>query len=143
MKKLMAIVASFMAVGVYAADVTWTGADATDSTDWFAPDNWSGAAVPAAGDSVTIGSGASVVLSASTPALASISVAGTLTFTNWTTCLSATTVTISSGGIVTCAGPFTDTEMSNRVWIACTDLTIASGGKIDVSEKGYAASKGP
>ena len=137
MKKLMAIVVVLVAVGLWAADVTWTGADATDSTDWFAPDNWSGAAVPAAGDSVTIGSGASVVLSASTPALASISVAGTLTFTNWTTCLSATTVTIPSGGIVTCAGPFTDADMSNRVWIACADFTVSTGGKVDVTDKGY------
>ena len=145
MKKLMAIVASFMAVGVYAADVAWTGADATDSTDWFAPDNWSGAAVPAAGDAVTIPSGVAnmPILAASTPALDSITISGTLTFTNWTTCLNATTVTISSGGIVTCAGPFTDDDMSNRVWIACTDLTLASGGKIDVSEKGYGGGKGP
>ena len=60
MKKLMAIVASFMAVGVYAADVTWTGADATDSTDWFAPDNWSGAAVPGANRVSVSGSGGSV-----------------------------------------------------------------------------------
>ena len=142
MRKLIAMVVSLAAVGAHAADVTWTGADATDPTDWFAPDNWSGAAVPAAGDSVTIGSGASVVLSNSTPALASVSVAGTMTFTNWTTCLSATTVTIPSGGTLTCAGPFTDTEMSNRVWIACTDLTVASGGRIDVTDRGYDHSYG-
>ena len=139
MRNLIAMVVSLAAVGAYAADVTWTGLDASNPTDWFAPDNWDGGAAPAAGDSVTIPSGVAnmPVLSAPTPALASVSVAGTLTFTNWTTCLSATTVTIPSGGIVTCAGPFTDTEMSNRVWIACTDLTVASGGKVDVSDKGY------
>ena len=119
-----------------AAEVAWTGA--TD-TDWATASNWDGGAVPVAGDAVTIPSGVAnmPILAASTPALDSITISGTLTFTNWTTCLSATTVTIPSGGIVTCAGPFTDADMSNRVWIACTDLTLASGGQINVNEKGY------
>ena len=130
--------AAIFALSGHAADVSWTGA--TDA-DWATTSNWDGG-VPQAGDSVTIPSGVAnmPILSAPTPALDSITISGTLTFTNWTTCLNATTVTISSGGIVTCAGPFTDADMSNRVWIACTDLTIASGGKIDVSEKGYGSS---
>ena len=119
-----------------AATVTYTGGDATDATDWFAPDNWGGY-VPVAGDDVVVPSGFSPVLSNSTPQYASVSVGGTIVFTNWTTCLSATTVTIPSGGILTCAGPFTDSEMSNRVWVACTDFTVASGGKVNVSEKGF------
>ena len=125
-----------LAGGVFAATVTYTGGDATDATDWFAPDNWGGA-TPAAGDDVVVPSGFSPVLSNSTPQYASVSVGGTIVFTNWTTRLNATTVTIPSGGILTCAGPFTDTEMSNRVWVACTDFTLASGGKVNVTDKGY------
>ena len=124
-----------MLLPVWAADVVWTGADATD--DWFAPSNWNGA-VPAVGDNVTIPAGASVVLSNSTPALASISVSGTLTFTNWTTRLNATTVTIPFGGMLTCGAAVTNAADLSRVWISCTDLTIASGGSIDVNYKGYA-----
>lgn len=117
--------------------VEWTGADPTDPTDWFSPANWNGNSVPTAGDNVLIPYGASVVLSNTTPELASAYVAGTLVFTNWTTCLSATNVVVVPSGIITCAGPFTDTEMSNRVWIACADFTVSTGGKVDVTDKGY------
>ena len=32
---------------------------------------------------------------------------------------------------------FTDSEMSNRVHIACADLTVEAGGKIDADGKGF------
>ena len=135
LKFVFALCAAAM-LPMMAADIAWTGAAATD--DWFAPGNWSGNSVPSEGDDVTIGSGASVLLSASTPALSSLSVSGTLTMTNWTTCLNATVVTIPSGGILTCGAAATNEADLSRVWIKCTDLTIASGGKIDVNYKGYA-----
>lgn len=131
---IFAAVILFAAAG-NAAGVTWTGA--TDA-DWATASNWDGG-VPQAGDSVTIPSGVEnmPILSAETPALAAVSVSGTLTFTNWTTRLNATTVTVADGGVLTCAGPFTDSEMSNRVWVACTDFTLESGGQVDVTDKGY------
>ena len=57
---------------------------------------------------------------------------------NWTTRLNATIVTVPSGGILTCGAAVTNAAYLSRVWVNCTDLTIASGGKIDVNHKGYA-----
>lgn len=124
-------------VRVFAADVIWTGADETNPADWFTPSNWEGGVLPADGDSVIINSGSSIILSNSTPNLASIDVTGTLSFTNWMTRLNATTVTINEGGVLTCEGPFTEADMSNRVWVACQDFTLNAGGKVDVDLKGY------
>ena len=118
---------------------TWQGGDTTNPTDWGTAGNWSDG-VPSAGDTLMIPSGVAnmPVLTASTPMLDEVIVAGTLTMTNWTTCLNATTVTIPSGGILTSGAAVTNETDLSRVWINCTDLTIAYGGKIDVSYKGYA-----
>ena len=109
--------------------------------NWNEASNWtasqSGPSVPAAGESVVIPGGSTATLSESTPQLASVEVAGTLLMTNWTTRLNASEVAISSGGNLTCAGPFSDSQMSNRVWVACDDFTLKSGGKVDVTGKGY------
>ncbi len=125
--------------GASAADVAWTGAS---DTDWSNGANWDGGAAPAAGDAVTIPANAAnmPVLSASTPALASVEVRGSVTFRNWETRLQAGTVTVAGGGVLTCEGPFTTSEMSNRVWVVCTDFTLASGAMIDVNEKGWGSS---
>ena len=85
-----------------------------------------------------------VTLGEPTPALNSLTVAdgGTLIFANWETKLTATTVTVRSGGKITCADPFLETEMSNRVWIACQDLTVEADAAIDVNERGYSRGVG-
>ena len=57
--------------------------------------------------------------------------------TNWTTCLSASNVTVTSGGVVTCGAAAKREADLSRVWIVCTNLTVESGGKIDVCSKGY------
>ena len=62
---------------------------------------------------------------------------GTLTFSNWNTSLSATDVNINNA-VITCSGPFNEGEMSNRVWIVCSNLTLQSGGNINANSKGYA-----
>ena len=117
----------------------WQGGDETNPTDWNTAGNWSDG-VPSAGDNVVIPPGVAnmPVLAASTPTLASILIRGTLTTTNWTTCLNATTVTVSSSGTLTSGAAVTNETDLSRVWINCTDLTIANGGKIDVNYKGYA-----
>ena len=71
--------AAAFAFSAIAADVTWTGAM---DADWATASNWDGG-VPQAGDSVTIPSGVAnmPILAASTPALDSITISGTLTFT--------------------------------------------------------------
>lgn len=128
------LAASVAGFPLAAADVTWTGAA---SAAWSVADNWSGGEVPAAGDSVSIPSGTSVMLAESTPALASVEIAGTLVMTNWTTCLTATEVTVAAGGKITCGAPAKTMDAMSRVWISCVDLEVVSGGAVDVSEKGY------
>ena len=117
---------------------SWVGAaggDWNNATSWVDEDGLRG--VPVAGDSVTIPAGKSAMMTNSSPRFASVTVAGTLVMTNWTTCLNADAVAIPSGGILTCGAATTTKADMSRVWVNCTDLTIASGGKIDVDGKGY------
>lgn len=119
---------------VQAAERTWESMEG----EWADPTNWSGGAVPQAGESVFItNADARVTLAASTPFLGSLTLSQTLVFTNWTTALTATNVTILSGGVMTLPGHFTNTEMSNRVQVVCTDFLLENGGVIDVDAQGY------
>lgn len=95
------------------------------------PETWT------AGADVTVAAGESVEVAETTPALHSLTVAGTVTMSGWNACLVAETVTVQSGGIVTCAGPATGESDRSRVQISCTDLTVGAGGKIDVNYMGY------
>lgn len=94
------------------------------------------------GADVTVASGETVEIDAATPSLKSLTVAGSVTATSWEACLKATTVTVAAGGALTCAGAFEKASMG-RVWIQCQDLTVAVGGKIDVSECGYQSADKP
>ena len=76
---------------------TWDGGGG--NSDWFTDANWSGDSRPGAGDDAEIGGGVTVVLSAGTPALSAFTITNaTLVFTNWTTTLDATNVTVKNGG---------------------------------------------
>ncbi len=106
--------------------------------EWSEPANWSDSVVPGAGDDVVItNEGASVWLRETTPDLGSLTLSRTLVFTNWTTTLVATNVTIQNGGVMTLPGHFTNTEMSNRVHVVCTDFVLEQGGVINVDAMGY------
>ena len=109
---------------------------------WHDGANWRDATgaggVPIAGDAVTIPAGKSVLVDESTARYASLEVLGTLTASNWETCVWADAVTVGNGGTVTCAGPFTGNPATNRVWIKCTDFTLAEGGRIALDAKGFA-----
>ncbi len=118
---------------LHAETYEWLG---TADNNWYNAANWSPTAVPDAGDSVTISSGTVTLTNQTAPLAAFTMSGGTLTFSNWTTRLSAATVAINSGTI-TCAGPFLNSEMSNRVWIACNSFSLGTNGIIDVSGKGY------
>lgn len=122
-----------------AATKTWTGAAGTN--DWFVAGNWNAGAGPApvAGDDVVIATaGASVLLTNSTPPLSSLILSNSLVFSNWDTKLSATNVTILTNGVMTLPGAFTNSMMSNNVYVICSNITINGGGKIDVDGRGYA-----
>ncbi|MBO7721498.1 MAG: G8 domain-containing protein, partial [Kiritimatiellae bacterium] len=106
-----------------------------DPYNWNDDDGFEG--VPVAGDSVTVPNGKSVLLTNSTPRLASLSVAGTVVMTNWTTCLCADAVTVPLGGKITCGAAAKSASDLSRVWIDCGTLTLDSGASIDVNYKGY------
>ncbi|MBI2437799.1 MAG: hypothetical protein HYV36_03165, partial [Lentisphaerae bacterium] len=118
-----------------ATTYTW---NANTTGDWSAAANWTPSGPPNDGDDAVItNSGASVILSSSSSNLASLTLSKTLTFTNWDTALTATNVTILTNGAMTLPAAFTNNQMSNRVWIVCSNLLVASGGSISTDGKGY------
>ena len=126
-----------MAGGALATTRTWQLGSGTG--DWFDPLNWDGqTTVPAAGDDVVVNTGGTVLLTNSTPALASLSLVGTLMFTNWNTVLSATTVTVSSGGVLTLPPAYESETPLHRIQIECEDFTLASGASVNISARGHA-----
>ncbi len=120
-----------------AAGYQWIG---VNSTDWFDAGNWADdtlqPGVPGTGDTARIEAGA-VLLTNTTASLAAFTLSGgTLTCSNWTTRLNAADV-ILAGGTITLPPAFRETEMSNRVWIVCSNLTMDAGGVIDVNGGGF------
>ena len=107
-----------------------------DAAGWTEGPN--GQTAPEAGDTVVIRSGNTVTLAESSASCSYVEISGTLLMTNWTTRLNATDILIKSGGNLTCGAAVTNEAWLSRVWVACSNLTIASGGKIDVNYKGYA-----
>lgn len=116
----------------------WVGSG--DGKYWSVPENWDPVGVPSEQDELIIPSGASILIDESTQPLSSVLVEGTLVMSNWTTCLSASTVTIAGSGKITVAG-LSRGSTTNRVWIVCDDMLIESGGKIDVNDLGFSSSK--
>jgi hypothetical protein len=117
--------------------VTWTAGG--DKTNWFDAANWGGI-LPQNGDAVIINSGGPVILSNSTPALASFTITNaTLMQTNWMTALIATQITVQANGKITHAACDTNTVLSNtnRVFIQCSNLTVTAGGSINADLVGY------
>lgn len=119
---------------------TWTGAGTTQL--WSEDANWSGNAKPTATDGVVIGHEAAVILDAPTT-VSTLAVQGDLLFRGWETKLTATgDVTVEQGGVMRPEKQFWyETDPSNRVWIACANLTVAKGGEIDARGGGYASAR--
>ena len=109
-----------------------------DGGDWSEPSNWSMGEVPGEDSNVKV-IARSVTLSATTPVLHDVTI-GTgaqLLFADMSASLKAESVTVAAGGLVTSSGPFTDEANAARVSIDCATLTVAEGGAIDVSSKGW------
>jgi len=102
--------------------------------DWFTNTlNWSNG-IPGPGSNVWIASG-TVTLTNPTPQLnefvlgaPGVGVGATMLFTNWTTALMASNVTVLSNGTMTLPAAFSDSQMSNRVYLICTNFTLDAGG---------------
>lgn len=146
MRKLISVVFLVLLVGVSTglAVNTWTGGA---TGNWFDGLKWS-SGVPVSGDDVVINtSGATVSLTNSTAALSTLAINGgaTLVFSNWTSMLSATNVTIGNNGTlkhVLCNTNLIATNGvwytgTNRVYISCSNLTIDAGGAINVDYTGW------
>lgn len=135
----------FLAVTAISASAqtrTWSG---PATGDWFTAGNWTPSDnYPQDGESVTIPTNKTILLTHSTANLASFSITNsTLTFTNWTTALVATNVTIYNNGKLSLPAAFTDTDMSNRVWVVCSNFTMHVGGQILADAKGFTDKNGP
>ncbi|MCL1856385.1 MAG: hypothetical protein FWF84_01900, partial [Kiritimatiellaeota bacterium] len=116
---------------------TWD--EAIESGAWEDGACWIPAGVPGPGDSVTI---ANATVAFANPWEVSSFIlgdGGTLVFDDAETVLTAGTVVIKDGAVVTHAA-FGEEERETRVAIVATSMTIEAGGMIDVVGKGYAGS---
>jgi len=111
---------------------TWNGS----VDNWNVPSEWTPVGVPELLDDVIIPSGTVTI---DTPQwVRSITATNaTLVLTNWTTALYASNVTLRSGVTVTLPPAFTDSQMSNRVHVVCSNFTMAAGAVIDTDGRGY------
>lgn len=118
---------------------TWLGG----TNHWYVSDRWSPQGMPGSLDRVCIPSGTVIISGPQTMETLVVSNGAVLMFTNWTACLTASNVTIGAGATVTVANAFTTNQMSNRVWIVCTNLTVETNGSIAVDGLGYWRGNGP
>ena len=131
----------FPCLSFSASTHTWFG---SVNANWFNPANWD-TGLPSAGDNVVIGPfGFNPILTNSTPSLATFIVSNkTVIVSNWFTAIKASNVVIRNGGIITLPPAFSTNQMSNRVWIVCTNLTLYSDSQINADSKGYYPWYGP
>ncbi len=120
---------------------TWTGAA---NSNWFDAGNWA-PALPGAGDAVIItNAGNPVLLTSSTPDLVSLTLSNkTLTVSNGATRILASNVCIQYKGTITVASVYAtngvaDYQMSNQVYIDCTNFILDAGGAINADYLGFA-----
>ena len=136
--------------GVSVGD-TWIGGAAGAPTDWWTAANWSRGRVPGSNDDVVIDGGTDQpTITMSGPyTVHSLSIgansASILTVANGSTTNVFTTsgdLTIGKAGVLTHSAN-TNTQVNSLVVSAGGDVTIASGGSINVIGKGYAPANGP
>src|ERR1035437_5946085 len=121
--------ATMLAFASAAQATPWT---ATVGGFWTNAATWGGGGTPGNGDDAVINSGVSVTVDVSTASLNSFTNTGTLTFVGWNTVLTSTVVTVN--GTITHLGQSATTTNGsgqwvpdNRVYIVCSNLTVASG----------------
>ena len=114
----------------------WSGVN-----PWETTTNWTPEGMPSSNDTAIISGGTTLLANARSVANLIVTNGGVVLFTNWSTVLSVTgQVTVLSNGALRAAGPFTDTQMSNRIVLVCSDLVVATGGVITADGVGYAGS---
>ena len=99
---------------------------------------WGSDKVPAAGDDVYVPGGAAVVLSGETPVFNSVTVDGSIHFSNSNNCLRAGTVRLGPGGRLLAGEPFGgSTDVSNAVRVVCDTLTVDRGALVSGTGSGF------
>ena len=139
----VAMVAAMMLLAespVQAETRTWSG---PVSGNWFTVSNWlPNDNYPQSGDTAVVTNG-SILLTNETASLAAFSITNaTLVFSNWSTRLVATNVTMHNNTVLTLPAAFANSQMSNRVWVACSNFTINVGGQINADGRGFARTSG-
>jgi hypothetical protein len=115
------------------ASTNWSAVSASGL--WHDNASWTLGRVPTFGEDVVVTN--ALRLGASTAYLKSFTLQNaTVTLSNWTTRLWSEAVVLQSGAL-TLPAAFTESQMSNRVWIACSTLTLGAGASIQVNGKGY------
>ncbi|RLE63324.1 MAG: hypothetical protein DRJ47_09565 [Thermoprotei archaeon] len=138
------IISFFLPQPVYAATVTWDG---SESTDWFTAANWVGDAVPTSTDDVVIDgnyTNAPILdLASGSVTINSLSLGSSntsvLTISNGSdTNKLIVTTNFTIGGYGTLNHSANSTTQTHRIFIDVGgDMTISSGGSINVNGKGY------
>ena len=154
---LAALALAFVAFAAQAETLTWdvsvAGGEWSNAANWKIGDAPAGR-IPQEGDDVVFPKRAKtnvkIKLGESTPQLSSLTIwAGwTLSVSGWSTCIRATTVTVTGHsslypGTISPSAAFTNDQGSNRVWIVAKDLTVDTYGRIDANGLGYKAMNGP
>lgn len=131
-----AVLAMILTDAVLAAPCTWN----VTTGNWTNATKWVDGSVPQAGDTVTLPAGSyTVTLDNVTYDLASYTQnGGILFFTNWATCLRAAEVTFNTGKMNhALCDTNTAPGVTNRVYIAGSNVTIGAAAMIDVAGRGF------
>ncbi len=117
------------------------------SSNWHDSASWSLERVPIPGEDVIVTN--SLYLKEPSVLLKSFTIqGGTLTFTNWTTRLRAVEVDLQGGALshvpqsAVSADEFGEWIPDARVWIVCSNLTVAADATINVEHRGYSRGAG-
>jgi len=124
----------------YAEEKTWIGG----SNFWDTATAWNPEGIPGSGDTAVIAGASSHVILTNAATIEALRVTNgaTLTFSNLNAVVEATEVMISSGGTVTHVinSDTNETDgwqVDGRVYIVCSNFTLASDGMINVDYKGF------
>jgi hypothetical protein len=109
---------------------------------WENSQNWTPFGMAGPLDTAILRSGTTLMSRARTVDALIISNSASLLFTNWTTVLTANTVTVRSGGRIDLPAAFGNAGMSNRIYVVCQTMTIETNGQLNATAKGYAGSPG-
>jgi hypothetical protein len=134
-------------IAPYSGSNVWTGGGVSNL--WEDGANWS-AGVPAEGQVVWIGPGATAQLTRASAALATFTLCtgSLLRVSGWTSALEAVELAVE-GTITHVSNTLAGTdEFGNwvplhRVWLKGSNLTVAATGRLDADFRGYPAASGP